>query len=236
MDPVDAASVSPSGLTPHRLGKPNLKDSVADTVRELIYSGRLRSGARIDQKELALALGVSKLPVREALITLEGEGLIENIPRHGAFVAALSRSDVRDHYMVFGLVAGLAGEAAAAAIDQPGLMTLETILAEMGATQDAGELERLNLRFHQVINRAGSSRRLRVSLKHLAKSLPPRFYANPGWAEIAYEDHQAILNGLRAGDGAAVRHSMEEHLRKCADVTVAALDALSFWGEDHPLK
>lgn len=232
MDHVSSTPLSSFGLTPYRLGKPNLKEAVADMIRELIYSGRLRPGERIDQKEIAAALGVSKLPVREALITLESEGLVENVPRHGAFVAALSPSDVRDHYLVYGMVAGLAAEMTASMIDEADLTALEELVAASESTSDPNELERLNFSFHQCINRVGSSRRLRVSLNNLAKGLPPRFYANnPGWSEIALADHREILAALRAREGGAARRAMETHLRKAADYAVKSLEAHAFWGE-----
>ena len=63
------------------------KEAAARAIRGLVFAGELRRGAKIDQDALADHLGMSKLPVREALISLAGEGIIETIPRRGAFVA-----------------------------------------------------------------------------------------------------------------------------------------------------
>lgn len=230
MSHVNSTPLESLGLTPHRLGKPNLKDAVADMLRQLIYSGRLRPGERIDQKKIAAEFGVSKLPVREALITLQSEGLVESEPRHGSFVAALTPSDVRDHYLVYGMVAGLAAQVAASVIDDADLAELDELVAAMKASPD--DLEQLNFRFHQRINRVGSSRRLRVSLYNLSKGLPPLFQTNiPGWSEVALADHCEILEALRARNGAEARRAMEAHLRRGADHAVKSLDARAFWGE-----
>jgi DNA-binding GntR family transcriptional regulator len=78
----------------------NLKHAVASLIRERIFSGGLRPGSRVDQDALAEAFGVSTMPVREALISLEAEALVVNVPRRGSYVADLTRDDVRDHYRI----------------------------------------------------------------------------------------------------------------------------------------
>ena len=90
---------------------PSLKDSAADYLREQILTGQLTPGTKIDQDEISAALGISRLPVREALIQLANEGLVDAVPRRGAFVASLERADIVDHYRVSsGLVGGAGGE------------------------------------------------------------------------------------------------------------------------------
>ncbi|MBP0656595.1 GntR family transcriptional regulator, partial [Mycobacterium tuberculosis] len=84
------------------------KESAAREIRSLVFAGELRPGSKVDQDALAEKLGMSKLPVREALIALAGEGIIETIPRRGAFVADLAREDIRDHYWMLGVISGLA--------------------------------------------------------------------------------------------------------------------------------
>ena len=86
----------------------NLAEDVAEHIRQEILAGRFRPGDRIDQDAIAVQLGVSRLPVREALIALDQEGLIESIPRRGAYVQRLEREDIADHYQLFGQAAGLA--------------------------------------------------------------------------------------------------------------------------------
>jgi len=88
-------------------------EEVASELREMILAGRLGSGERIDQDAVAESHGMSRLPVREALIALEQEGLVVNTPRRGAYVAQLSPEDVQDQYEVYGLVAGIASARAA---------------------------------------------------------------------------------------------------------------------------
>jgi DNA-binding GntR family transcriptional regulator len=212
--------------------RPNLKEAVAARIRELIFSGRLRPGTKIDQDELADELGVSKLPVREALITLESEALVRNIPRRGAFVAHLSRVDVMDHYNVFGMVSGLAAERAATALSDDELADVVELNDRMRASSSATEQEELNFRFHRAINRASGSRRLRSVLLLLGQSLPARFFVNyPSWTEIANPDHDRIVRALRARDPQEARAAMERHLRDSAEYAVRILEQHGFWGD-----
>lgn len=228
--PTRGELTEPSLTTGGRLERPNLKAAVALHVRELIFSGQLRPGSKIDQDELAQQLGVSKLPVREALITLESEALVRNFPRRGAFVAPLERTDVRDHYNLFGMVSGLAAERAATALTDAQLGDLGELHERMVASTSPHEQEQLNFAFHRVINRAGSGERLRSVLLLLGQSLPTRFFLNfPGWSEIAHPDHQRILEALRRRDPDAAREEVEHHLRDSAEYAVRILEDRGFW-------
>src|ERR1700684_2814909 len=83
-----------------------LSDEVASYVRELITSGRLRSGDFIRQERIADELELSATPVREGLLSLKGEGFVQLKPRRGFVVAPLSASDVRDLFTAQALLAG----------------------------------------------------------------------------------------------------------------------------------
>lgn len=215
------------------LARSNLKDGVAAHVRARIFSGDLRPGSKIDQDQLAATLGVSKLPVREALITLESEALIENVARRGAFVAELTRTDIRDHYNVFGIVSGLAAERAATRLTDDGLRRLDHLAAAIERSESPEEQESLNFEFHRTINVCGGSRRLRSVLALLGNSLPTRFFvAHPEWADVAHDDHRAILSALHARDTAAARAAVERHLRDSAELAVTILSARGFWRDD----
>src|SRR6516165_1908958 len=78
-------------------------EQAAVHIRRLIFDGELRPGDRVPQDEIAHTLGVSRIPVREALIALEREGWATIIPHRGAFVNALDEQSVRDHYELLGL-------------------------------------------------------------------------------------------------------------------------------------
>lgn len=217
-----------SAPDPTRRG--NLKDKVADHLRALILSGAMRPGAKIDQDALAEELQLSKLPVREALIELASEGLVDNIPRRGAFVSALTPEDVRDHFLVYGRVAALAAERAAVIMSDEALAQLNHRLAEMGATDDPGELARLNHEYHRLINIAGGSRRLSSVLGLLARNVPFDFFRfAPGWAARAHEDHIRIAQAIGRRDPVAAGATMNDHLAAAGSLVVTLLRDSGYW-------
>ena len=81
---------------PARRRRGVLADDVAVYVRDLILTGQLRPGTKIDQDAVGLALDVSRSPIREALVVLGQEGLVEVSPHRGAFVTRLSPDDIID--------------------------------------------------------------------------------------------------------------------------------------------
>ncbi len=87
-------------------------DLVAIHIRSLIFNGELRQGDRVGQDDIARQLGVSRIPVREAIIALDREGWLTITPHRGAFVHGLDDDSLRDHYELLGLVYGLAARRA----------------------------------------------------------------------------------------------------------------------------
>ena len=171
---------------PGTVNHPSLKDTAAAYLREQILTGQLPPGTKIDQDEISEALGISRLPVREALIELAQESLIDAVPRRGAFVARLERADVIDHYRIFGLIAGLAGSRAATALSDEQLAHLRRIHESFVAATDPEDKAHWNHEFHRIINRAGGSRRLVSVLGLLSRSLPVRYFEFvPNWAAIS---------------------------------------------------
>ena len=94
------------------IDRPSSGDLVAIHVRSLIFNGELRQGDRVHQDDIARQLGVSRIPVREAIIALDREGWLTITPHRGAFVHGLDEDSLRDHYELLGLVYGLAARRA----------------------------------------------------------------------------------------------------------------------------
>lgn len=208
----------------------SLKDLAAQEIRHRVLNGDLRPGQRVDQDTLAVDLGISKLPVREALISLSYEGIIEQVARRGAYVTALSRDDIRDHYVVFGMVAGLAAERAATRMTPADLERLDELATRMETGPQGAEQDDLNFEFHRVINRASDSRRLVSILGGLGRLIPHGWFgSHGGWAERAHDEHRAIVAALQRRDGSAARRLTEDHFAGGGDVAVQRLEAQNYW-------
>ena len=223
-------SSAASPATPMRRG--NLADEVADHIRDSILTGRLRPGTRIDQDAIARDMGVSRLPVREALISLDQEGLVRTLPRRGAYVERVQREDIADHYQLFGTVAGLAAARAVARLDDEGLARLEAVHEAMGHATSPQEQERLYFEFHRIINTACGSRRISSLLRMLTRSLPMHYFEFvPEWPEQALHQHADIIEAFSRRDPSAAQRAMEQHLFASARHAVAALERLDFFEE-----
>ena len=209
---------------------PNLKKIAEAYVRQAIFSGKLRPAQKIDQDAIADQFGFSKLPVREALISLEHEGIVENIPRRGAFVANLTREDILDHYWLIALTAGIAAHRAAGQLDDEQLGELGRVLDELDTAGSPARMDELNGLFHRMINRAGGTLRLRSALRLLSQTMPENFFEfAQGWNENASAQHHRIFAALSASDGAEAERAMVDHIKAGGQFAVRRLEEVGFW-------
>lgn len=236
--------MDPSVPRPPKRG--GLAEDVVSYVRELILTGSLKPGTHIDQEAIGEALGVSRSPVREAIVVLGQEGLLDVLPRRGAQVAHISREDVIDHYELFGLVSGRAAAVAAEGLSDEDLTRLRSLheqfekggdFAADHATTDrvaadrAANLSSLNAEFHRVINRSASAR-TRWLLGLLDRTVPSRYFEfADGWDQQAVQHHASILQAIVNGDSQAARQAMEHHLHQSGVAAADALEAQGFWNE-----
>ena len=109
-----AAKVRSNGGREAKLVRTPSGEHIASYIRRLIFEGELRPGMRVPQDAIAQELGVSRIPVREALIVLEREGWVTNEMHRGAFINTLDEPTVHDHYELFGLIYGFAAKRALA--------------------------------------------------------------------------------------------------------------------------
>lgn len=215
---------------PRKRRRPNLAQEVAAHLRNGILAGRLKPGQRIDQDAVAEELGVSRLPVREALISLDREGLVQTIPRKGSYVSRIDRDDIADHYQIFGQVAGLAAARAVARLDEAGLAHLADLHERMMGAESLTEQQRLNHEFHRTINVAAGSQRMTSMLQLLSRSLPmPYVDFPPEWLDEANRQHKDILDAFRRRDTLAAQRAMEQHINASARHAIEVLERLDFF-------
>jgi DNA-binding GntR family transcriptional regulator len=207
----------------------SLSREVADYVRHQIVTGALRRGEKIPQDEVAGQLGLSRLPVREALIMLAGDGLVELRARRGAFVAEISRADIEDQYAIYGVVHGLAAARLVVAPNKEEVIAQLAALNERLKNADRSELMQIGAEFHRVINFTGGSHRQRTVLRALVRSVPAGFFEVDGSSELALNGHIEILNAIRGDDSDVALTACAKHLKDEAQLVIQQLERRGFW-------
>jgi DNA-binding GntR family transcriptional regulator len=177
-------------------------EHIALHIRSLIFEGELRPGMRVPQDAIAHDLGVSRIPVREALIVLEREGWVTNEMHRGAFINALDEQAVHDHYELFGLIYGFAAQRALTrgAADLP--EQLADIQTRFAAATTPEELYQLSIDFHGSIVKAAASPRINVALRAMSALVPGNFFeVVPDAVEVEKRGLAAIVRAMKQGDG-----------------------------------
>src|SRR4029079_249240 len=117
------------------------KDLVVSHVVNLVLTGKLRSGDRLDRNEIAHALGLSRVPVQEAVVQLEHDGILSTRYHRGAYVERFDESTVREHHELYGHLSGIASGRAAAAVDPTVVAELQGEVAQMQGGRDARQFD-----------------------------------------------------------------------------------------------
>lgn len=192
----------------------NAVSEVGRLLRNDILSGRYTAGAHIRQQHVADELGLSHIPVREALKMLESEGFVKLEARRGFFVASISLEDARE---IWRLRRTLEPMAVAASVPQvkPGhLIEAETALRTLSATTDHVAWLRTNWTFHSALYRAANQPRLLEFIETLWANVG-RYCAILAVTESHYvrsSDHRQILEAYRSHDAAAATRIVIEHM------------------------
>ncbi len=224
---------APTAARPGRLRREQLSDEVAGHLRAAIMSGELRPGTFVRLDETAAQLGVSITPVREALRTLRGEGMVQLEPHRGHVVAPLSRRDIED---IFWLQATIARELAATAaerITDAEVAELDELAESLAAAVQSEEAERVadaEFAFHRALNHVTGRIKLAWFLLQVARYMPPLIYAaDPEWGTLAVDNHRQLVAALRRRDAVAAVALTDWQFTDGAQRLIARLDAAGLW-------
>jgi DNA-binding GntR family transcriptional regulator len=190
----------------------------AEELRNRILTGALAPGRRLDLDALTAEFGASRTPIREALLELSYEGLVEVAPRSGITVIGLSPRDVLDNFALLGTLAGKAAEWAAARITDEELARIQELAGDVtaasatpGAAKD--HLVAANWRFHRAVHRASGSPRIVTLIRQTVGVVPTNFFdVFPDRGQHSADDHDEIVAALAGRDGAAARNAAEQHV------------------------
>lgn len=210
-----------------------LSDEVASHLRAGIMSGALRPGTFIRLDETAAELGVSITPVREALRTLRGEGMVQLEPHRGHVVSPFSRGDIEDLFWLQATIATQLVRSAAERITDAEIDELERLADEVAAAiedQDVEALASAEFAFRRAVNLAAGRTKLAWFLLHATRYLPSRIYADDRqWGEVAMANHRQLIAALRRRDADAAVQLTRDQFTDGARRLTARLDELGLW-------
>jgi len=231
VDPADREhDTDRAGRTPApgpRLARDRVSRDVEDFIASRIFSGTLAAGDRIDLDGIAAELGVSRIPVREALAALEREGLVSSEFYRGFRVSPLDAAVIHESFELYGLLASLAVRQVTVAADQAELGRLAAVGdAALVSPVSNADFFRLSYAYRRELHKAGGSRRLRHLLAGFRASLSAAGdVIDAAGIAAVQEALRAEVRALRTGDPELAARAAFQTLRRNGQVIVNALVA-----------
>lgn len=197
---------------------------VCDVLREAILRGDFEQGERLVQSELANALGVSRMPIREALRKLESEGLVTLEPHRGAIVRSVKVEDVIEIYGLRSQMEKMAVELSVDRLTSDDIQKLEAFVIQMESSKGVDEFVQANIEFHRLLINRCPWKRLLSFVGTLWNGFPQQTpHILGGQIETSNQEHRAILLAIKAKDKVKVSHLVEEHIRRTGEKLVQSL-------------
>ena len=208
-------------------GRASLSRVVGEQIRGRILDGSLRPGERLVEDRLSSELGVSRVPVREALRSLSAEGLVTLLPRRGATVVEVTPEDVAELVEVRALLEGLNARLAAQRHDPEIVAQLRDTLERGNAAAEDGTAEvlaRLNAEFHERLAEASRNSVLSDVMRGLRERTSIAFSINGRTrAREDWQEHAGVLAAVIAGDGELAALLATRHVQNAAAAFAASM-------------
>jgi len=199
----------------------NTADVVADTLRSAILQGKLCVGENLKQDEIANDLQVSKIPVREALIQLQAEGLVQFRQNRGAVVSGLTLGEIEEIYLMRRSLEDLALIHALPNITPIHLAEMDHILNQIELETDLSSWVERNWDFHAALYAPANLPLMQKTIRELHNNVA-RFVAahhlTDAQLALSQQQHREILDAVRAGDEALARKLLQQHLNDPIDL------------------
>ncbi|HSA49695.1 MAG TPA: GntR family transcriptional regulator [Yinghuangia sp.] len=184
-------------------------------LRDRILTGALPAGTRLDLDRISEEFGISRTPVREALLELSFQGLVEIAPRSGVRVLGATPAETLDNFAIFATLSGKAAEWAAQRITPAALKELEEVAGSIADDPPGPAMIEANWRFHHIVNTAAGVPHLLPLLRQAVRLIPSNFLAVIPIHNQT--EHDELLDHLRSGDAANARKVAEQHVLAAGD-------------------
>ena len=196
-----------------------LPRSIAEQLKQAIYAGEFKAGDRLNEAALALRMGTSRGPIREAIRILTGTGLVTPVVNRGVFVRKVSIQEMLEIYDLRALVFGFAAERACEHVTDEHRQQFEALLDGMDRAAQAGDsglYYELNVQFHGMILALSNSARAHQLYDSYVKELHLYRRQNfnaPGNMRRSNVEHRKIFEAISRGNAAKAKQYAEEHIQ-----------------------
>ena len=203
-----------------------LRDVVFENLRSAILEGKLKSGQRLMEVQLAEQLGVSRTPVREAIRKLELEGLVVMLPRKGAYVANISVKDLMDVLEIRASLEGLGASLAAERRNDEDIKNLEELEVEFEEavrTQNIDMLLKKDIEFHECIFKSTNNKKLHQLINSLWEQVyrfRVTYISDYDSTVNIIEEHKMILDAIKRRDSKLAKKYAMEHIQKAENFMI----------------
>jgi len=199
-------------------------ERAADYVRQLIFDGELLPGDRVPQGRIATDLGMSKIPLREALVALGREGWVTLEPNRGVFVNAVDEEVVRDQFQLFALLFGFAARRCIEHDDPVLLEELTRMYEALVDSSDPEEIDSIVYAFHWAVAGGARSARLTAVLRGMSAYFPGTFFSLSGASDdIERRAMRALLDAIQQRDADAAVATYERLMNELVDIAIKRL-------------
>ncbi|MBU3598056.1 GntR family transcriptional regulator [Polynucleobacter bastaniensis] len=202
-----------------------LYEDVAERLREQIFSHELAPGSWLDEQSLAIAFGISRTPMREAIKVLASEGLVTSKMNKGSYVTEVDRRDLEQIFTVLSLLEGQAAKETAINATEAQLTQLDDLhhrLEKAAADRDIGQFFEFNVKFHELIQEIAGNKWMNGVIDDLRKvlKLQRRDSLSRGDRLLSsLLEHREILQAILKRDPVAAELAMRNHLARGLEAT-----------------
>lgn len=215
-----------------RLVRVKTSDAVAEHIIDLLFAGELRAGDRIDIDGLTRSLDISRAPVREALVSLERDGLVEILYHRGAFVADFDADAITESFELYAMLSALTSRRVAETADEQVLTALADAFAVVQKAEAYDDFEVSARNYRRIVNVSVSGSRMRALLRSFGGLVPVASrlsmdHSIDAERRLLAAEHAAIL----AGDGPAAAAAAVDHISLLGRQAVRTLQERGVIGE-----
>jgi DNA-binding GntR family transcriptional regulator len=202
-----------------------LYEDVAERLRDQIFSHELAPGSWLDEQSLAIAFGISRTPMREAIKVLASEGLVTTKMNKGAYVTEVDRRDLEQIFTVLSLLEGQAAKETAIKASEAQLTQLDNLhhrLEKAAADRDTEQFFEINVKFHELIQEIAGNKWMNGVIEDLRKVLKLQrrdSLTRSGRLLSSLIEHREILQAILKRDPLAADLAMRKHLTRGLEAT-----------------